>query len=75
MVRSSPPPLPRVTYRIGLALVWRARLQPLITARGRGREREMSSKYCQFHTSARPMKSPATEMTPPVIGPSRSAGV
>ena len=56
-------------------LVWRATPQPLITARGRGRARKRSSNYCQFHTSARPMKSPATEMTKPVIGTSRSAGV
>ena len=59
----------------GKPLVWRARPQPLITARGRGSERKRSSNYCQSHTSARPMKSPETEMTPPVIGTSRSAGV
>ena len=51
------------------------RPQLLITARGRGRERERSSNYCQFHTSAQPMKSLATEMPPPVIGTSHSAGV
>ena len=33
-------------------VVWRARPQPLITTRGCGRERERSSNYCQFHTSA-----------------------
>ena len=60
-----------VPSEAGYSLVWLAR--PQLPSRD-GRE-VGSSNYCQFHTSARPMKSPATEITPPIILACGSVGV